>query len=254
MVRAFSAFRGATQTESWCCCWGHAPTSLVWSAPHQPRFRCNLCGSQSDKAAVRPQRVNRLVHADCSPSCCTRSTFFIHESQTDHGSTLRGQGSCSGTLWLLRAAQGLLSIGIGMGMDFRPPASHLRAELVRTVGGFWGGGFVFSGPSAEAARRGLHRQTANHQPQKTSAKDRTSSSQDISTGAALWVCSASNCGVQFGATVCARRPHARRWLMSKGWPVRFVALASAKSAAGEPPRAMCGTGAETLFVAATSSS
>ena len=33
--------QGPTQTESWCCCWGHSP-SLVRSACRQPRFRCNL--------------------------------------------------------------------------------------------------------------------------------------------------------------------------------------------------------------------
>ena len=40
--------------------------------------------------------------------------------------------------------------------------------------------------------------------------------------------------------------------MSKGRSVRFVVLASAKSAAGELPRATCEIGANTLVAAATS--
>ena len=59
-------------------------------------------------------------------------------------------------------------------------------------------------------------------------------------------------GTDLGLLSVLGGPQTRRWLMSKGWSVQFVTLASAKSAAGQVPRAICGTGAKKLFVAASS--
>ena len=62
-------------------------------------------------------------------------TYQQASSSKKSGSKQQQHASCS-------TKQEASIIGIDIGMDFRPPASHLRAQLVRTVGGFWGVGGV----------------------------------------------------------------------------------------------------------------
>ena len=65
-------------------------------------------------------------------------TLLIQESQADHGSTLRGQRSCSGTLWLLQAVQGLLCEHLWPGPRLQegcPPCGALDDHQHKCRGG-----------------------------------------------------------------------------------------------------------------------
>ena len=92
MVRAFPPLRRPFRQSPGATAGVATPTD--WSAlSHQPRLRCDHCESLSNEAAVRLPRGNRSVLPDCCIPGCIYHTLFLQESQADHGSTLRGQGS-----------------------------------------------------------------------------------------------------------------------------------------------------------------